>query len=66
MFNLDVRAAIRQSGFFGYEVAAALGISETSFSRLLSRSELSTEKQKHVLETIESMSAKREATNAAD
>jgi len=64
MFNLDVKAAIRQAGFFGYEVAAALGVSETCFSRQLSRAELSSEKKEHILRTIDKMVERREEKNA--
>lgn len=35
MKNIAVREAIRNARLFNYEVAAALGISETSFSRKL-------------------------------
>lgn len=65
MYNLDVKAAIRQAGFFGYEVAAALGVSETSFSRQLSRAELSTEKKERIMRTILRMVESREEKSAA-
>ncbi len=64
MHNLDVKAAIRQAGFFGYEVAAALGISETCFSRQLSRAELSPEKKEHIMRTILKMVERREEKSA--
>ena len=60
MHNLEIRAAIRRAGFFGYEVAAALGVSESYFSRLLSRSEISAEKKENILHAIEKMSIDRE------
>ncbi|MCR5575689.1 MAG: hypothetical protein K6F56_01630 [Oscillospiraceae bacterium] len=59
MYNLDVKTAIRQAGFFGYEVAAALGISETCFSRQLSRAELSSEKKEKIMGIILKMVEKR-------
>lgn len=55
MFNIDIRNAMKQAGFFSYEVASALGVSETSFSRTLSRAELSNDKKEHIFRTIEKM-----------
>ena len=40
MYNVEIRNAIKKAGLFGYELAAALGVSETSFSRNLARKEL--------------------------
>lgn len=64
MHNLDVRAAIRQAGFFGYEVAASLGVSETCFSRSLSRSELSEKDKERIKETILMMEERRKEKDA--
>ena len=55
MFNLDIRGAIKRAGFFSYEVAAALGISETAFSRKISRSELSQDEKSRVLCAIDKL-----------
>lgn len=66
MYNVDVRSAIRQAGFYGYEVAAFLGVSETHFSRQLTRGELSTEKKENIMRAIMRMTETREAANAAD
>lgn len=66
MFNQDVRAAIRQAGFFSYEVAAALGVSETCFSRQLSRAELSKEKKEHIMMVIRKMAEERSETSATN
>ena len=55
MFNLDVRGAIKAAGLFGYEVAAALGISETSFSRKIARSELPEEEKARIFCAIEKL-----------
>lgn len=55
MNNLEVREAIKRARLFGYEVAAALGMSETSFSRKL-RQELSSEEKVRVLATIDKLS----------
>lgn len=59
MFNHDVKAAIKTAGLFGYEVAAALGISETSFSRKIARSELPQNEKARILGAIEKLVALR-------
>lgn len=53
MFNIDVRNAIKNAGLFGYEVAAALHISETSFSRAIARSELTDSRKEQIFKAIE-------------
>lgn len=35
MSNLDVRSEIKNAGFFHYAVASEMGISETTFCRML-------------------------------
>ena len=55
MYNLEIRNAIKRSGFFGYEVASALGQSETAFSRKLTRKELPSDQKEHILRTIDRM-----------
>lgn len=52
MYNNDVRAAIRKAGFKGYEVAAALGMNECSFSHRLSRSELPPDQKSRIFAAI--------------
>lgn len=52
MYNLEIRTAIRKARLYGYEVAAALGMSETSFSRML-RKELADEDKERVLAVID-------------
>ena len=48
MKNIDIRIKMNNARVKGYEVASALGIAETSFSRMLARRELSeAEKQKN-------------------
>lgn len=61
MFNIDVRNAIKNAGLFGYEVAAALHISETSFSRAIARSELTDSRKEQIFKAIEEI-AKRKKT----
>lgn len=53
MVNLEVREAMKKARLFGYEVAAELGITESSFSRKLARHEMSSEEKARVLAAIE-------------
>ena len=59
MYNLEIRNAIKRAGFFGYEVASALGQSETAFSKKLARKELPNDQKEHILRTIEKMAEYR-------
>lgn len=52
MHNIDIRIAIKKANVYGYQVAAILGISETSFSRKL-RKELSDDEKKQVFDAID-------------
>lgn len=54
MNNLEIRTAIKAARLYGYEVAAALGLSETSFSRKL-RKELPQGEKEKILAVIESL-----------
>lgn len=54
MKNLDVRAAIKSSGFKQWEIAEAYGICEWSFSRLL-RKELPNEVKQRIYNAIEQL-----------
>ena len=64
MYNLDTRNAIKRAGLFGYEVAAALGISETSFSRKIARSELPQDEKDRILHAVEKLIEERTANGA--
>lgn len=55
MFNLDIREAIKKARLFNYEVAAAVGIPETAFSRKLSRKELSDDEREKILAAIKKL-----------
>ena len=59
MFNSKIRDAMRRYGFYSYQVAAAVGKSETSFSRSL-RNELPAVEQAAILDAIEKMAEQRE------
>lgn len=54
MNNIEIREAIKRARLFGYEVAEALGISETHFSRKL-RKELPADEKARVLTAIEKL-----------
>ena len=60
MYNVEIRNAIKMAGLFGYELAAALGVAETSFSRKLARKELPNDQKQHILKTIDRMVERRQ------
>lgn len=53
--NCDIRAAMAKSDLRQYQIAAALGISESRYSSKL-RKELSIEEKSKIFEVIEQMS----------
>ena len=52
MFNTEVRDAMKKARLYGYEVAAALNMSESSFSRKLARQELREDEKNQILDAI--------------
>lgn len=52
MNNLEIRVAIKKARLFNYEVAEAIGMSETAFSRKL-RKELQPEEKQEILAAID-------------
>lgn len=57
LVNLEIRTLMEKKRVKGYEVAAFLGISETSFSRMLCRGELPEEKKERIISAIKSISS---------
>lgn len=55
MKNIDIRIEMNNARVKGYEVASALGIAETSFSRMLARRELSEVEKQKILAVIEEL-----------
>ena len=55
MFNVEIRDAIKKARLYNYEVAAALGMHEASFSRLIARKELSAEQKANVMAAIQKL-----------
>lgn len=58
MCNVEIRAAFMAAGIKQWELARALGLSETSFSRKL-RWELPETEKKRVLSAIEELARKK-------
>ncbi len=54
MANLEIREEIRKSRLFHYEIADALGVSESAFSKWL-RSEMDAERKEKVVQAIKSV-----------
>ena len=53
MYNIEIRKALKENRIFGYQIAAHLGIAETSFSRKLARRELTDSEKKNIYTIIE-------------
>ena len=60
MPNSEIRTIIRKNRLFHYEIAEALGISESAFSKWL-RSEMDNEKKQKVIQAIESIRGKEQS-----
>jgi len=54
MSNLEIREEIKKSRLFHYEIADALGVSESAFSKWF-RSEMDAERKEKVMRAIESI-----------
>lgn len=59
MNNIEIRVAIKRARLFAYEVAEALGITETYFSRKL-RKELPDEEKRKILAVIDRLSQEKQ------
>ena len=53
MHNLEIRQALKSARIFGYEVAASLGITESSFSKRLTRREMTANEKERIYRIIE-------------
>ena len=49
--NAEVREKIRKSGLYAYQVAERIGMTETSFSRMM-RHELSPKRRQQILNAL--------------
>lgn len=54
MKNFEIRQAMKENRLFSYEVAAALGIADSTMSRKM-RKELDAEEKQKILEVIEKL-----------
>jgi predicted XRE-type DNA-binding protein len=54
MKNFEIRRAMKENRLFSYEVAAALGIADSTMSRKM-RKELDEEEKQKILEVIEKL-----------
>ena len=52
MYNYDIRSLLRQNRIFNYEVAAALGVTETSFSRIMARREMTADEKDRIKDIV--------------
>lgn len=60
--NLDIRYKLDRAGFKLWELATALGTSDSALSRTL-RQELSDEQKQKIVKKIDKMSERRKAEN---
>lgn len=60
MFNVDLRTKIRIAGFYNYQVAAVLGMSEQQFSRILTRREMTNSEKESVVNALEQLRKERD------
>lgn len=60
--NLDIRYRLDRAGFKLWELATALGTSDSALSRTL-RQELSDEQKQKIVKKIDEMSERRKAEN---
>lgn len=65
MCNEKIRNKARNRGIMLWQIAAALGITDNSFSRKL-RFELPEDEQKRIIEVIDQLADERERSGAND
>lgn len=53
MHNIEIRQALKSARVFGYEIAAGLGITESSFSRKLARQEMTAAEKEKIYKIID-------------
>ena len=58
LFNTDIRNAAKAANIYLWQIADALGIADSSFSRRL-RKELSKEEKDRILKIVKELEAKR-------
>ena len=59
MNNIEIREAIKESGFKHWQVADMIGVADTTFCRMLRR-ELSEDKKQEILKTIQAAKGRTE------
>ena len=59
MHNMDIRQAIKMKRLFYFEVAQALGIADSTFSRWM-RQEMPQEKKKNILSVIDQLAREKQ------
>lgn len=52
MHNIEIRNAIKSARVYGYEIAQQLGITESTFSKRLTRRELTDDEKKTIYTII--------------
>lgn len=52
MHNIEIRQAMKSARIYGYEIAKELGITESTFSKRLTRRELTEDEKKLIYNII--------------
>lgn len=60
MHNIEIRTKLKENRIYGYEIAAKLGIAETSFSRKMARREMTDKEKKQIYQIIDCIKNKGE------
>ena len=60
MHNIEIRTKLKENRIFGYEIAAKLGISETSYSRKWGNEKWQQMKKKKYIELLMRLRRKNE------
>ena len=59
MHNIEIRTKLKENRIFGYEIAAKLGIAETSFSRKMARREKKEKEKEKIYRIIDEIKEKK-------
>lgn len=64
MTNIDIKQHIERAGFYQWQVAERMDVTEGTLCRWL-RSELPEERKRDILQAVEAMTAERAGTSTA-
>lgn len=59
MHNIEIRTKLKENRIYGYEIAAQMGIAETSFSRKMARREMTANEKEKIYQIIDEIKEKK-------